>query len=185
MVPFLTICMFQAFAVQKMYHSDLQIRSINTIVQFSAQVGAVIFFAKGFDVKSVRGRVQHVWSVLAVIGCFFLIMEQQGKIVHWTPVTVTVCNWVSTGGFVYYLSYMVYHSDNCELNTAVSFFSLFGKSMLVAQFFFYMNTYGEASEVIFLSFLTLFATSITNTLGLPTNDTKKRAASRGSQYSNV
>ena len=159
------------------------------MVSLSAQLAAVIFFGKGFD--QCRVKAQSTWSFFAVLTAFFCILEYNETMVNMQPLTIGLLHMVGTGGFLFYLSHMLFHSDSSEFNSTVAFFSLFAKAKFITLIFFWFNSWGSSIELIFLCVMVLITVGISRSLEFPVNDNERATyrsvelSSRGSGRSNL
>jgi len=82
-----------------------------------------------------------------------------------TTLTVCMCHLTGTGGFVYYLAWMLKHSDHSEMATASAFFTLLGAATvlvtIIVSFF-----AGSILPVVLLAVLVLATIALTMQ-GLP------------------
>lgn len=72
---------------------------------------------------------------MAVIAVVFALLEALGVMGNLVVITVTLCHVVGVGGFVFYLSHMIFHSDYCEVNTIAAFNVLVGLGTMLCILF--------------------------------------------------
>ena len=53
---------------------------------------------------------------MAVLALVLLLCDALGYLQNLVVLTVTLCNVIGHGGFIFYLSHMLYNADHCEVN---------------------------------------------------------------------
>ena len=72
---------------------------------------------------------------MAIITLILTLCEALGVLTNLVVLTSALCNVVGAGGFVYFLSHMLFESDHCVLSTAAAYNVLLGLAMLLTTLF--------------------------------------------------
>ena len=145
---------FAAFAGVKTVAGGLSVAFMATLTSVFAFIGALVFFGWGFD--GCRSKAGMVWNFLAVVTTLLVLLEGLGVIGNLVVLTISLCHVVSLGGFVFYVSHMLYNSDHSEVNTTAAAFTLVGAAGFVVTLvlcFFGASVF----PIVVLAVLTLLA----------------------------
>lgn len=138
--------------------SSLNLSFMMVMTSMAALVAGIVFWGHGFD--RCREKAMQVWYVKAIVTTLFVLLNHLGYMLSLSTLTTCMCHMTGMGGFLYFMSWMMFHADQSPMSTASAFVTLSGMANLIVLFFFGFFA-GSIIPVVLLAVLVLATVALT------------------------
>ena len=180
LAPLTACAAFGCFATFVVAGSSPMVQCISDWVRVFAALGAVVFFGWGFD--GCRTAALKTWIVIAVFTVVLMVWGVVSAGFYLWPVVTSLCFLLKDGGNLFFLSHMLYHSDNSAIGTAAVYLVYLSVGELVS---FTLLAYFATSATIqffFVAVLLVVTVGIVLTGSLPQADQRYTKLTQGPAY---